>query len=234
MKESHNLPEKPGPRTAREKLMNIVDADSFVETDRNLVSFNALRFPGYDEKLNVAKANSLENEALLSGTATIQKKPCVIFIFEPLFMMGSMGSVVGEKIARAFELASRKHLPVISIAASGGARMQEGVLSLMQMAKTSAAVAKHSEKGLLYVSVLSDPTLGGVSASFAMLGDIIIAEENAHIGFTGKRIVEETIRKKLSDDFQSANYAREHGFVDMVVPVDALRPTLAKILLLHS
>lgn len=227
-------PMKENSRTAREKLKTIVDADSFKEIDSNLASINVLQFAGYDEKLKVGKANSFEKEAAISGTATIDKKPCVILAFEPLFMMGSMGSVVGEKITRAFELATKKKLPVITIAASGGARMQEGVYSLMQMLKTADAVYKHSEKGLLYISVLSNPTLGGVTASFATLGDIIIAEEQASVGFTGKRIIEETIRKKLSDDFQSAKYLKEHGFADMVVKEEELRQTLAKILQLHS
>lgn len=233
MKDSHQPP-KAQPKPAREKLLNIVDEESFVEFNKNLTSVNTLKFSGYDEKLKVAKAGSLESEAIISGMAAIHKKPCVIFVLEPLFMMGSMGSVVGEKITRAFEIATRKRLPVISISASGGARMQEGVLSLMQMSKTAAAVYKHGEKGLLYISVLSNPTLGGVTASFAMLGDIIIAEEGAQVGFTGKRIIEETIRKKLSDDFQSAKYLKEHGFADMVVAVEDLRPTLGKLLLLHS
>jgi acetyl-CoA carboxylase carboxyl transferase subunit beta len=221
-------------RTAREKLNGIVDPDSFKEIDKNLVSVNPLQFPEYDEKIKIAKAKSFENEAAISGVAAINQKPCVILIFEPLFMMGSMGSVVGEKITRAFELATKKKLPVITIASSGGARMQEGVYSLMQMLKTSAAVYDHSQKGLLFISVLSNPTLGGVTASFAMLGDIIIAEEHAQIGFTGKRIIEETTGKKLPDSFQSAKFAKEHGFADLVVKEDELRPTLAKILQLHS
>lgn len=233
MKESKK-PVKANVKTAREKLKDIVDADSFKEIDKNLTSINPLQFPGYDEKLKVAKANSFENEAAISGMATINKQPCVILIFEPLFMMGSMGSVVGEKITRAMELATKKNLPIITIAASGGARMQEGVYSLMQMMKTSAAVAQHSKKGLLYISVLSNPTLGGVTASFAMLGDIVIAEEQAQIGFTGKRIIEETIGKKLPDSFQSAKFIKEHGFVDMVVKEEELRQTLSKILQLHS
>jgi acetyl-CoA carboxylase carboxyl transferase subunit beta len=145
-----------------------------------------------------------------------------------------MGSVAGEKITRAFELATKKGLPIITITASGGARMQEGVYSLMQMSKTASAVYKHSRKRLLYISVLSNPTLGGVTASFASLGDIIIAEENAQIGFTGKRIIEETIRATLSDDFQTAKYIKEHGFADIVAGEDELRPILAKILQLHS
>ncbi len=233
MKESKNSP-KATEKTAREKLLSIVDADSFNEIDKNLATINILQFPGYDDKLKAAKATSFETEAVISGLATINKKPCVIVVFEPHFMMGSMGSVVGEKITRAFELATKKKLPIITITASGGARMQEGVYSLMQMMKTSAAVAKHSQKSLLYISVLSNPTLGGVTASFASLGDIIIAEENAQIGFTGKRIIEETIGKKLPDNFQSAKFIREHGFADMVVPEEELRQAFIKILQLHS
>jgi acetyl-CoA carboxylase carboxyl transferase subunit beta len=233
MKEAQHQ-EKVHTRPAREKLKSIVDADSFKEIDQNLETVNALQFPGYDEKLKISKAKSFEREAAISGQATINKKPCVILIFEPLFMMGSMGSVVGEKITRAFELATKKKLPVITIASSGGARMQEGVYSLMQMLKTSAAVYNHSQKGLLYISILSNPTLGGVTASFASLGDIIIAEEHAQIGFTGKRIIEETTGKKLPDTFQSAKFIKEHGFADMVVPEDNLRPVLAKLLQLHA
>jgi acetyl-CoA carboxylase carboxyl transferase subunit beta len=220
--------------TAREKLLRIVDHNSFNEIDQNLASVNILRFPGYDEKLKKAKSASSENEAVISGYATINKKPCVIVIFEPLFMMGSMGSVAGEKITRAFELASKKSLPIITITASGGARMQEGVYSLMQMSKTASAVYNHSRRRLLYISVLSNPTLGGVTASFASLGDIIIAEANAQIGFTGKRIIEETIRAKLDDDFQTAKYIKEHGFADIIAGEDELRPVLAKLLQLHS
>jgi acetyl-CoA carboxylase carboxyl transferase subunit beta len=233
MKESKK-PDSAPAKTAREKLKGIVDPDSFKEIDKNLVSVNPLQFPEYDEKIKIAKAKSFENEAAISGVAAINKKPCVILIFEPLFMMGSMGSVVGEKITRAFELATKKKLPVITIASSGGARMQEGVYSLMQMLKTSAAVYDHSQKGLLFISVLSNPTLGGVTASFAMLGDIIIAEEHAQIGFTGKRIIEETTGKKLPESFQSAKFAKEHGFADLVVKEDELRPTLSKLLQLHA
>ncbi|SHI22602.1 acetyl-CoA carboxylase carboxyl transferase subunit beta [Sporobacter termitidis DSM 10068] len=221
-------------KTAREKLKRIVDDNSFSELDRNLLPINILRFPGYDEKLKKARASSSENEAVISGFAAINKQPCIILIFEPLFMMGSMGSVVGEKITRAFELAIKKKLPVITITASGGARMQEGVYSLMQMSKTASAVYRHSQQGLLYISVLSNPTLGGVTASFASLGDIVIAEENAQIGFTGKRIIEETTRTKLSDDFQSARFIKEHGFADMVAQEEDLRPILAKLLQLHA
>lgn len=232
--ETNNETIKEHVRTAREKLLKIVDHGSFNEIDQNLSSINILRFPGYDEKLKKAKSASSENEAVISGFAAINKKPCVIVIFEPLFMMGSMGSVAGEKITRAFELATKKGLPIITITASGGARMQEGVYSLMQMSKTASAVYKHSRSRLLYISVLSNPTLGGVTASFASLGDIIIAEENAQIGFTGKRIIEETIRAKLDDDFQTAKYIKEHGFADIVANEEELRPILAKLLQLHA
>ena len=232
--EAANQSLKENVQTAREKLARIVDDGSFSEIDQNLSSINILKFPGYDEKLKKAKASSSENEAVISGYATINKRQCVILIFEPLFMMGSMGSVAGEKITRAFELATKKRLPIITITASGGARMQEGVYSLMQMSKTASAVYKHSRQRLLYISVLSNPTLGGVTASFASLGDIIIAEENAQIGFTGKRIIEETIRAKLSDDFQTAKYIKEHGFADIIASEEELRPVLAKILQLHE
>lgn len=232
--EADNQSMKENIRTARDKLHRIIDSDSFDEIDQNLSSVNILKFPGYDEKLKRAKTASSENEAVICGYATINKKQCVMVIFEPLFMMGSMGSVAGEKITRAFELATKKNLPIITITASGGARMQEGVYSLMQMSKTASAVYKHSRKRLLYISVMSNPTLGGVTASFASLGDIIIAEENAQIGFTGKRIIEETICAKLSDDFQTAKYIKDHGFADIVAGEDELRPILAKLLQLHT
>ena len=153
---------------------------------------------------------------------------------DPRFMMASMGSVVGEKITRTFERATEKGLPVVVFAASGGARMQEGILSLMQMAKTSAAVARHSDAGLLYITVLTDPTTGGVTASFASLGDIILAEPKVLIGFAGRRVIEDTIRQRLPDDFQSAEFLLEHGFVDMIVSRVDMRRTLSKLLLLHS
>ncbi len=219
--------------SARYKLHNIIDQGSFIETERLYKSKNILQFSDYDEKLITAGKNSMENEAVITGLARIGDVPCAIFILEPKFMMGTMGIVVGEKIAMTFELAIKKKLPVISISASGGARMQEGVFSLVQMAKTTGAVYKHNKKGLLYISVISDPTLGGVTASFASLGDIIIAEADARYGFTGKRIIEETTHEKLPNYFQTAQYAKEHGQVDIIVNSIGLRPLLKKILSLH-
>lgn len=218
----------------RNKLHSIVDTGSFIETDKKLGSKNILKFSNYDEKLKTAKIKSFENEAVITGYATIGNIPCMLIVFEPKFMMGSMGMIAGEKITRIFELATRKKLPVISITSSGGARMQEGIFSLMQMAKTSGGVYRHSKRGLLYISVISDPTLGGVTASFASLGDIIIAEENARFGFTGKRIIEEATHEKLPDDFQTAQYAKEHGLVDLIIKKDELRYVLKKVLAIHS
>lgn len=222
------------PNSARRKLYNIIDERSFIETNSELISKNILYFSDYDRKLMIAKLNSNENEAVITGYAKIGNHPCMIIIFEPKFMMGTMGTVVGEKITRTFEDATEAMLPVISITSSGGARMQEGVMSLMQMVKTVGSLNQHSKRGLLYISVISDPTLGGVTASFASLGDIIIAEENARFGFTGKRIVEETTREILPDDFQSAQYAKVHGQVDLITKEEHLKKILQKILYLHS
>ncbi len=219
---------------AREKLLQIIDQDSFTEYFDNLTGTNIIGFDGYHEKLMKAKLESGEAEAVITGIATIHKLPCIIIIFEPLFMMGSMGTVVGEKITRAFELATRKKLPIIAITASGGARMQEGVFSLMQMIKTSAAVKRHSQKKLLFISVITNPTLGGVSASFTSLADIIIIEDNAVYGFTGRRIIEETTKLSLTDDFQSAGFAKKNGQVDIIVKQDNLLGILTEILKLHK
>lgn len=219
---------------ARNKLYSIIDNGSFAETNKDLKSVNFLDFLEYDEKLEKAVKNTNENEAVITGYATIGNNPCIMIVFEPKFMMGTMGIIVGEKITKAFELATNKKLPVISINSSGGARMQEGVLSLLQMAKTTGAVYNHSKQGLLYVSVICDPTLGGVTASFASLGDIIIAEEDAHFGFTGRRIIEETTYERLPYNFQTAEYAKEHGQVDMIIIKEELRKVLTKILSIHK
>ncbi len=219
--------------SARERLEITVDKDSFVEYDADLVSKDPLNFEGYPEKVEAAQKATGLRDAILTGECTIRTRKCVIGVMDSHFMMASMGSVVGEKIARAFERATEKRLPVVLFTASGGARMQEGILSLMQMAKTSAAIARHSDAGLLYITVLTDPTTGGVTASFASLGDIIIAEPKVLIGFAGRRVIEDTIKQRLPDDFQSAEFLLEHGFVDMIVSRVNMRRTISKLLKLH-
>ena len=220
--------------SAREKLNAIVDAETFSELDQTIVSDNILDFADYDNKLKKAKDVTGETEAVIYGTSKIGKHDVVIFVMDANFMMGTMGRVVGEKITRAFELATERELPVVGIAVSGGARMQEGVFSLMQMAKTSAAVKKHGDAGLLYVSVITNPTLGGVSASFASLADIIIAESNAVYGFSGRRIIEEALGKKLPKDFQSAQLCKKYGMVDVVADFKDIKGILENILKIHS
>ena len=218
---------------ARTRVKALLDKDSFHELFTNIETADPLHFPGYSEKMERGRTASGENEAVLCGTATIRRQPCAVFVMDPHFMMGSMGSVVGEKIARLFEYAAEKDLPVVGFTASGGARMQEGILSLMQMAKTSGAVNHHSQRGGLYITVLTDPTTGGVTASFAMLGDIILSEPNATIGFAGRRVIEQTTKKKLPDDFQKAEFLLEHGFVDAIVPRNEIRETLERLLRQH-
>ncbi len=220
--------------TARERLKITIDKDSLVEYDAAMTSKNPIDFEGYEEKVASLQEKTGLRDAVVTGECTIKTKPCVIGVMDSHFMMASMGSVVGEKIARAFERATEKQLPVILFTASGGARMQEGILSLMQMAKTSAAVKKHSDAGLLYITVLTDPTTGGVTASFASLGDIIVAEPKVLIGFAGRRVIEGTIRQRLPDDFQSAEFLLQHGFVDMIVERKNMRRTLSKLLRLHG
>ncbi|GAB6157935.1 acetyl-CoA carboxylase, carboxyltransferase subunit beta [Desulfotomaculum varum] len=220
--------------SAQERIAITLDNGSFQEYDNELATINPLQFPNYAEKLAAAQAATGLAEAVVTGQGTINGMPVVVGIMDSHFIMGSMGSVVGEKIARAVERAIEEKLPVIIFSTSGGARMQEGILSLMQMAKTAAALAKLDEAGLLFVSVLTDPTTGGVTASFASLGDIIIAEPGALIGFTGPRVIEQTIRQKLPEGFQRAEFMRQHGMVDMIVNRPELKETLAKILSLHS
>lgn len=219
---------------AKERLDMIADTNSFVEYDREMHSVNPIGFEGYEQKLRKQKSISGLNEAVITGECTIHGYPCAIGIMDSKFLMGSMGSVVGEKITRLFERAVEKRLPVIIFTASGGARMQEGIISLMQMAKTSAAVKKHSEAGLLYIAVPTDPTTGGVTASFASLGDIIISEPKTLIGFAGRRVIEGTIKQKLPEEFQSAEFLLEHGFVDMIVHRKAMKNVLGKLLRYHS
>lgn len=219
---------------ARERIKMTVDDNSFDELDKNMTALNPLDYPEYENKINELKEKTGLNDAVVSGKCKIGGNDAVICVMDSGFIMGSMGSVVGEKITRAFEYATKENLPVIVFTASGGARMQEGIVSLMQMAKVSAACAKHSEKGNLYVSVLTDPTTGGVTASFAMLGDIILSEPKALIGFAGRRVIEQTIKQKLPDDFQTAEFLLEHGFVDKIVDRENMHNTLANILKIHK
>lgn len=208
--------------------------DSFSEIDGERVSRNIISFPGYDEKLSSAKEQSGENEAVTCGVGTITGQKTAAFVMNSEFMMGSMGTVVGEKITRLFEYATENKLPVVGFTTSGGARMQEGVYSLMQMAKVSCAVKRHSDAGLLYITVLTDPTTGGVTASFAMEGDIILAEPKALVGFAGARVVEQTTGQKLPDGFQSAEFILSHGFCDIIEPRESLKEKLGELLRLHA
>ncbi|WP_324822262.1 acetyl-CoA carboxylase, carboxyltransferase subunit beta [Sinanaerobacter sp. ZZT-01] len=220
--------------SARERLHMILDEDSFEELYSDLISFNRIDFPGYDDKLETAMQDSGESESVICAQGTIGGFNTAIFAMDSKFMMGSMGTVVGEKVTRLFEYATQKKLPVIGYTLSGGARMQEGILSLMQMAKTSGAVKRHSDAGNLYVVVLTDPTTGGVSASFAMEGDIILAEPKALVGFAGPRVIEQTIRQKLPQGFQRSEFLLEKGFVDAIVERKDQRDYLKNILALHS
>jgi len=219
---------------ARQRLNIICDEGTFVETDAEMVSEKNLDFPNYQKKLNQAKLESAEKEAVICGMTKIHGYDAAIFVMDPYFMMGSMGTVVGEKITRLFEAATEQGLPVIGFTVSGGARMQEGILSLMQMAKTSAAVKKHSDAGLLYITVLTDPTTGGVTASFAMEGDIILSEPRALVGFAGPRVIEQTIRQKLPNGFQRAEFLLDKGFVDLIVRRKDQKEILGKLLSLHG
>ncbi|HIQ79998.1 MAG TPA: acetyl-CoA carboxylase carboxyltransferase subunit beta [Candidatus Scatavimonas merdigallinarum] len=220
--------------SARERIALLADRDSFEEANGDMESKNILAFPEYDRKLKSSKLKSGENESVITGIARIGGIRTVLCVMESGFMMGSMGTVTGEKITRAFEYATKHSLPVVVCTASGGARMQEGILSLMQMAKTSAAVKRHSDQGLLYITVLTDPTTGGVTASFAMEGDVILAEPNALIGFAGPRVIEQTIRQKLPKDFQTAEFLLDKGFIDAVVKRKDLKMTIIKLLKLHG
>ena len=195
---------------------------------------NPLEFPGYEEKLKKAEQKSDLDEGVLCGVGNINSKKVATAIMDSNFMMGSMGSAVGERITRIIEYSTQNKLPLIIFTASGGARMQEGIISLMQMAKTSAAIAKHYEAGLLYISVITNPTTGGVTASFAMLGDIIISEPGAILGFAGRRVIENTINQKLPEDFQSAEFMLEKGFVDDIVDRKNLKNYLSRVLKLHG
>ncbi len=218
----------------RQRLKFLADPASFTEWDGDMVSKDPLGFPGYVQKLENTRNACGENEGVVCGVCRIDGVTTALFIMDSYFMMGSMGSVVGEKITRVFERALEMRLPVVGYTVSGGARMQEGILSLMQMARTSAAVKRHSSAGLVYITVLTDPTMGGVTASFAMEGDIILAEPGAAVGFAGARVIEQTTRKKLPAGFQKAEFLVEHGFVDAIVPRDRQRCVLGQLLRMHG
>lgn len=219
--------------SARERIALLTDDSSFKEFDADMTSENILAFPDYDLKLKSAQLKSGEKESVVTGLCEIGGNKTVFGVMDSAFMMASMGTVTGEKITRAFEYATEYRLPVVICTASGGARMQEGILSLMQMAKTSGAVKRHSDAGLLYITVLTDPTTGGVTASFAMEGDIILSEPNALIGFAGPRVIEQTIRQKLPKDFQTAEFVEEKGFIDAVVPRKELKSAISRLLEMH-
>lgn len=220
--------------SARRRIKQIIDEGTFVETNETMQTINPLNFDGYMKKLESLKEKTKINEAVKTGFGEIQGNKVVIAVMDSNFLMGSMGSVVGEKITLAVEDAIKNRLPLIIFCVSGGARMQEGMISLMQMAKTSAALAKLNEAGLLYISVLTDPTTGGVTASFASLGDIILAEPNALIGFAGPRVIEQTINQKLPEGFQKAEFLLEHGFIDKIVERKDMKKTIAQLLELHK
>lgn len=219
---------------AWERMALTVDEKSFTEWDTDLVTKDPLDFPGYLDKIEAMKEKTALNEAVLTGKATIDGQALAIGIMDANFIMGSMGTVVGEKITRLFEKATEQRLPVVIFTASGGARMQEGIFSLMQMAKISGALQRHNKAGLLYITVLTDPTTGGVTASFAMDGDIILAEPQSLIGFAGRRVIEQTLRQELPEDFQKAEFLLTHGFVDQIVPRNLLKQRLSDLLRLHQ
>ncbi|SDN55618.1 acetyl-CoA carboxylase, carboxyltransferase subunit beta [Alkalicoccus daliensis] len=220
--------------TAGERLHCTIDEESFEEFNAGMIAMDPLNFPEYKEKSAVDREKTGLSEAIVTGYAKIDDQPVVIGVMDARFRMGSMGSVVGEKIVRAVEKAIEKRVPLILFAASGGARMQEGVVSLMQMAKTSTALRRLHEEKLLFISVMTHPTTGGVSASFASLGDINLAEPGALIGFAGRRIIEQTIRQKLPDDFQTAEFLMEHGQLDQVVHRHDMRQTLSAVIAIHT
>lgn len=222
------------PISSWERINLLFDEDTFIEIDEDITSSNPIGFPDYEKKIKHMTLKTGIKEAIVTGYGEIKGQKAVISVMDSRFMMGSMGSAVGEKITRAVEKSIELRIPLIIFCASGGARMQESIFSLMQMAKTSAALRKHRDEGLLYISVLTHPTTGGVTASFAMLGDIIIAEPKALIGFAGPRVIEQTIRQKLPQGFQSSEFLLEKGFVDKIVKRDDMKNTISRILALHN
>ena len=220
--------------SARRRIKQIIDEGTFEEIDADMRTSDLLKFEGYKEKIQALQEKTKIQEAIQTGTGNINGLKVAIGVMDSNFMMGSMGSVVGEKVTRAVEYATAHELPIIIFTTSGGARMQEGIISLMQMAKVSEALGRHDAAGLLYVTVLTDPTTGGVTASFAMLGDIILAEPKALIGFAGQRVIQGTIHQKLPEGFQRAEFQLKNGFVDRIVHREKMREELGRILKLHS
>ena len=220
--------------SARRRIKQIADEGTFEEIGKDIVTKDPLNFEGYLKKVEVLKEKTKIEEAVKCGTCKINGEDVVLAVMDGNFLMGSMGSAVGERITLAIEASIQKRLPLIIFCVSGGARMQEGIVSLMQMAKTSAALARHNEAGLLYISVLTDPTTGGVTASFASLGDIILAEPNALIGFAGPRVIEQTMKQKLPEGFQRSEFLLEHGFIDKIVERKDMKDVLTQIIRLHK
>ncbi len=220
--------------SARERIRQLTDKRSFREMDRSVESKNEDNFPGYTAKLDKLKRATGLHEAVVTGVGKINGQKIAMAVMDSNFMMGSMGQVVGDKITRIIELATKRKLPLLISCTSGGARMQEGIMSLMQMAKTSAALKRFSDEGGFYISLLTHPTTGGVSASFAMLGDIIIAEPNALVGFAGKRVIENTINETLPKEFQRAEFLLEKGFIDMIVKRTDMKKTIYDLIMLHK
>jgi len=216
---------------ARKRVQMLVDQETFEELDGNLISIDRLGFSArkaYKQQLAEAQKICESKDAILTGSAFVKGRPVILAVMDFSFLAGSMGAVVGEKLTRAIERATRERLPLVVVCCSGGARMQESAISLMQMAKTSAALARHHNAGGLFLSILTDPTTGGVTASFAMLGDLIFAEPRAMIGFAGPRTIANTIRMELPEGFQTAEFLKEKGFVDRIVPRDHMRSTIAR------
>ena len=220
--------------SSRRRINQIADEGTFEEIGQDILTKDPLQFEGYLKKVEILKEKTKIEEAVKCGICKIEGEQAVIAVMDGNFLMGSMGSAVGERITLAIELSIEKKLPLVIFCVSGGARMQEGIVSLMQMAKTSSALAKHNEAGLLYISVLTDPTTGGVTASFASLGDIILAEPDCLIGFAGPRVIEQTIKQKLPEGFQKSEFLLEHGFIDRIVERKNMKSEIAKIIRLHK
>ena len=220
--------------SARRRIKQIADEGTFEEIGKEILTKDPLNFKGYMKKVEGLREKTKIDEAVKCGICEIEGQKAVLGVMDGNFLMGSMGSAVGERITLAIETAIKKKLPLVMFCVSGGARMQEGIISLMQMAKTSSAIAKLNEEGLLYISVFTDPTTGGVTASFASLGDIILAEPNALIGFAGPRVIEQTIKQKLPEGFQRSEFLLEHGFIDKIVERKDMKETIAKLIRLHK